>query len=173
MDNIMMASAGQGGAGLRGDQYYPPPPPPPHFPLPFPSLHRRPTFPLCSPRSLLVPPVLHHHRRLHPTTVDLLSLLPTFLLRLLVLLSDRDVSRLTNRIAGPTRRDASLPSDSRVCMYVWVCVRARVCAWKQVLTYMRTLYTCVCNCGFERRLFITIGGTSDSLIASNDFSMLG
>lgn len=46
VDNIMMASAGQGGAGLRGDQYYPPPPPPPHFPLPFPSLHRRPTFPL-------------------------------------------------------------------------------------------------------------------------------
>lgn len=29
MDNIMMASAGRGGAGLRGDQYYPPPPPPP------------------------------------------------------------------------------------------------------------------------------------------------
>lgn len=31
VDNIMMASAGRGGAGLRGDQYYPPPPP-----LPFP-----------------------------------------------------------------------------------------------------------------------------------------
>ena len=150
VDNIMMASAGQGGAGLRGDQYYPPPPPPPHFPLPFPSLHRRPTFPLCSPRSLLVPPVLHHHRRLHPTTVDLLSLLPTFLLRLLVLLSDRDVSRLTNRIAGPTRRDASLRSDSRVCMYVCLCVclceraraRARVCM--EVSTYIRVHVVHMC-----------------------------
>ena len=60
VDNIMMASAGQGGAGLRGDQYYPPPPPPPHFPPLFPSPRRRPTFPsLCfpsfSPRSLFVP----------------------------------------------------------------------------------------------------------------------
>lgn len=31
VDNVMMASAGRGGAGLRGDQYYPPPPP---FPRP-------------------------------------------------------------------------------------------------------------------------------------------
>lgn len=37
VDNIMMASAGRGGAGLRGDQYYPPPPPPP-FPRPCVSL---------------------------------------------------------------------------------------------------------------------------------------
>lgn len=35
--NIMMASAGRGGAGLRGDQYYPPPSPPP-FPRPCVSL---------------------------------------------------------------------------------------------------------------------------------------
>lgn len=160
MDNIMMASAGQGGAGLRGDQYYPPPPPPPHFPLPFPSLHRRPTFPLCSPRSLLVPPVLHHHRRLHPTTVDLLSLLPTFLLRLLVLLSDRDVSRLTNRIAGPTRRDASLRSDSRVCMYVCLCVclceraRARACVYGS--KYLHTCARCT-------HVFVTVASNADCL----------
>lgn len=80
----------------------------------------------------------------------------------------------SNCWADATRR---LATFRLACMYVCVGVgvraRAHVCAWKQVLTYMRTLYTCVCNCGFERRLFITIGGTSDSLIASNDFSMLG
>lgn len=117
VDNIMMASAGQGGAGLRGDQYYPPPPPPPRFPPPFPS-H------ILSPSFLL--PALHHHRRLHPTTVDLLSLPPPSLLRLLVLL---DVSRLTNRIARPARRASATLDSPPTCVYACVCacVRKRTC----------------------------------------------
>jgi len=58
VDNIMMASAGRGGAGLRGDQYYPPPPP---FPRPCVSL----TLSLSFARCISVPP---HPRLTFPQT---------------------------------------------------------------------------------------------------------
>lgn len=93
VDNIMMASAGQGGAGLRGDQYYPPPPP-------FAS-----SEPLCfnvlSSLFPLVPPVHHHHSRLHPTTS---TFSPSF----------ASSSSLVLRIELLGRRDASTRSITRV-----------------------------------------------------------
>jgi len=84
VDNIMMASAGRGGAGLRGDQYYPPPPPfPPSMHLPFSLssflLFRSPSLSLFlstshDQPSLRLPLGLPRRRyHLHPTNVRFLS----------------------------------------------------------------------------------------------------
>lgn len=108
----MMASAGQGGAGLRGDQYYPPPPPPPRFPPPFPS----PRHPYAlAPSFLLLPSTTVAVSTLQPSTFSPFSTA--------VPLSPprRLPSYESNCSAGETRLGYArfLPT---LCVHVCVCV---------------------------------------------------
>lgn len=105
VDNIMMASAGQGGAGLRGDQYYPPPPPPPRFPPPRPP----PAIPPPSPRPSFH--VRHHHRRLHPTPATF----SPFYRRSSFASSSFSPTSPVLRIELLARRDGSPRSISQTC----------------------------------------------------------
>lgn len=134
----MMASAGQGGAGLRGDQYYPPPPPPPRFPPPFPSSLPRHPY-VLTPSFLLLPSTTIAVSTLQPSTFSPFYRRPSFS-------SSSFSTSLVLRIELLGRRDAprlrSIPS--------YVCVR--VC--------LRESAHGVCICGLEREgLFIVIGGT--------------
>lgn len=130
VDNIMMASAGQGGAGLRGDQYYPPPPPPPRFPPPFPS--HIPTSSL--PRSSTTIAV----STLQPSTFSPFHRPPSFA-------SSSFSTSPVLRIELLGRRDAPRLRSIRL---VRVCMRVRV----------RESAHVACICGLEREgLFIAIG----------------
>lgn len=118
VDNIMMASAGQGGAGLRGDQYYPPPPPPPRFPPPFPS----PRHPYAlAPSFLLLPSTTVAVSTLQPSTFSPFSTA--------VPLSPprRLPSYESNCSAGETRLGYArfLPTCVCTCVRVYVCVCAK------------------------------------------------
>lgn len=124
VDNIMMASAGQGGAGLRGDQYYPPPPPPPRFPPPFPSSLPRHPY-VLTPSFLLLPSTTIAVSTLQPSTFSPFYRRPSFS-------SSSFSTSLVLRIELLGRRDAprlrSIPSYVCVCVYVCMCACVCVCA---------------------------------------------
>lgn len=126
VDNIMMASAGQGGAGLRGDQYYPPPPPPPRFPPPFPSSLPRHPY-VLTPSFLLLPSTTIAVSTLQPSTFSPFYRRPSFS-------SSSFSTSLVLRIELLGRRDAprlrSIPSYVCVCVCVCVCAKAHMaCAY--------------------------------------------
>lgn len=150
VDNIMMASAGQGGAGLRGDQYYPPPPPPPRFPPPFPSPRGIPTRSLPRSSSFLLPSTTIAVSTLQPSTFSPFYRRPSFA-------SSSFSTSPVLRIELLGRRDA--PRLRSIPSYVCLCVCVCVCVCESAHG--------VCICGLEREgLFIVIRGTSDSLIAN-------
>lgn len=127
VDNIMMASAGQGGAGLRGDQYYPPPPPPPRFPPPFPSPHGIPTRSLPRSSSFLLPSTTIAVSTLQPSTFSPFYRRPSFA-------SSSFSTSPVLRIELLGRRDAprlrSIPSYVCLCVCVCVCVCMRKRTWR-------------------------------------------
>lgn len=140
----MMASAGQGGAGLRGDQYYPPPPPPPRFPPPFPS----PRHPYAlAPSFLLLPSTTVAVSTLQPSTFSPFS-------TAVPLSPPRPSRRLpsyeSNCSAGETRLGYArfLPT---LCVHVCVCVCVCLCESAHG--------ACICGPLEREGLFIAIGGT--------------
>lgn len=111
VDNIMMASAGQGGAGLRGDQYYPPPP---TSSVPFSSPSRDdlrvplvPTAPL-SPRSTTI--------AVSTLQTSTFSPFHRLLLRLLVLVLLPAAVSLVLGIELLARRDGRHALDHHACV---------------------------------------------------------